>query len=325
MTRISFALLVPIVLSGCDGRVSGPAESDHERAAQAWGSLFDDGHTVVVAAHNDDELLWFQPFLPAARQIIQAMGGPAPAHVTLQAAAYGGPLVHTFPAYTSDEEYMRDFLRRDPCGQVAEVPPAAGSVYLTQGRDLKLSFEEVRERLRPWIADPQVWRVVTHNHWGEYGHAHHRMLSAVVRELAREYGKDVWIPSFTRVSRATPDPASAPGSTTYYRNEGDLLGLQLAYRRFVHTSFAAARQLYIDAMLPWPGRPNDVYSTWTWHMTAYDYPSGWRPFVKIVDAGLDHTGPSSPSDTAGQQRLERILGIRDNDATLYGSCGHTAF
>ncbi len=42
----------------------------------------------------------------------------------------------------------------------------------------------------------------------------------------------------------------------------------------------------------------------------YDYPTGWRPYVKIVGAGVDYT----------PLHVDRILAIRNNDAKVYGNC-----
>jgi len=316
-----------LVLPACDGAIGqegAPGEQAPDERETMASATCNDGHTLVVAAHNDDELLWFQPFLTApATRIVQAMAGAAPVHRTLQDTAYtkryyGTKMAHLWTGYSTNDEYMRDYLRRDPCGAIAEAPPPVnpGGTYLTQGRDLKFSYAEIRTRLEPYIADPATWRVLSHNHWGEYGHAHHRTVAAVVRELATRYGKDVWMLAVTRVNRATADPATQPGSTTFYRNEqATLPGLQVVWKSFSHTTFNAVRQLYQSAMLPWPGMPNNQYDTWTWQDAKYDYPSGSRPFVKIVASGVDYT----------PNHLTRILTIRDHDATLYGSCGNTTF
>jgi LmbE family N-acetylglucosaminyl deacetylase len=306
------------------GEVDEAAAPDVEAQEISASVNFDDGATLVVAAHNDDELLWFQPFLAGARKVVQAVGGAAPAHynVAQKPATYASKLYHSYPDpnwYGTDEVYVRDFLLRAPCGAISEQP-LPGTIYLTQGRDLKVSYDKILSGLRFAISDPAIKRIVTHNHWGEYGHHHHRMVAAAVRQLASEYRKDVWMLSMTRLRVGTQDNATTPGTQTYYRNEGDLYGLSHVTKAFNHSAFDQQRTRYINATVPWSGAPNGRYSTWTWTLGKYDYPSGTRTYVKIVDKGVDRTGPTSSTDAAGTQRLARIQYIRTYDAPIFGNC-----
>lgn len=293
VTRHASIILALIAVCGaCEAAAEDSPEGEASSSEALSNTSFDDGRTTVIVAHNDDEVLWFQPFLTHARTVVQAFGGTAPAQRDAQRNAYGASwttakLRHAYPDYPTNEAWITDFGERDRCE-----------------RDRVFSYDAIKARVEPYVADPGVVRIITHNHWGEYGHAHHRTVSAVVRELAVKHKKNVWIPSFVRTNRATDDP-----NGTLYRDKGDLFGLRLVSVSFSFPEMDHARRAF-QAQAFKPG-----VDTWTWHDGRLDYPHGTRQFVKIVDAKLGDLTGTDPA------RLAAIQSIRDNEAPLYGSCG----
>ncbi|MBK8011121.1 MAG: RICIN domain-containing protein [Deltaproteobacteria bacterium] len=250
-----------------------------------------DGQTVVVVAHSDDEALWFQPFLARARAVVQVAGGAAPAQRVAQRLAYGATyersrIRHVYPNYATNDDWLRDFGLRDRCE-----------------RDRIYTVAAFRARLEPYFSDPGNRRFLTHNHWGEYGHTHHRMVGEAVRQLAVKYKKDVWMISMQRQSHSAEDPSGA-----LYRNLGDLAGLESVSARFDHGTFSHIRGSFQSQFFQ-PGT-----DTWTWHDGLLDYPHGTRLYVKIVDAARgDLTSQNG-------QRSAIINSVTANTA-LSGACG----
>ncbi|MBK8011180.1 MAG: hypothetical protein IPK13_07495 [Deltaproteobacteria bacterium] len=250
-----------------------------------------DGQTIIVVAHSDDEALWFQPFLARARAVVQVAGGPAPAQRTAQRLAYGAAyernrIQHVYPNYATNDDWIRDFGTRDRCE-----------------RDQVFNAAAFRARLEPYFTDASNKRFLTHNHWGEYGHSHHRIVGEVVRQLAVQYHKDVWMLSMQRQAYSAEDP-----SGTLYINLGDLAGLPNVSATFDHATIAHIRSAFQSQFFQ-PGT-----DTWTWHDGSLDYPHGTRTYVKIVDSTRgDLTGQSS-------QRRDIINSVTANTA-LSGACG----
>lgn len=250
-----------------------------------------DGQTIIVVAHSDDEALWFQPFLARARAVVQVAGGAAPAQRTAQRLAYGAAyernrIQHVYPNYATNDDWMRDFGTRDRCE-----------------RDQVFNAGAFRERLRPYFADASNKRFLTHNHWGEYGHSHHRIVGEVVRQLAVQYKKDVWMLSMQRQSYSVDDP-----NGNLYRNLGNLAGLPNVSATFDHGAISNIRSAFQSQFFQ-PGT-----DTWTWHDGSLDYPHGTRTYVKIVDAARGDL------TTQNSQRLNIINNVTAN-TQLSGACG----
>ncbi|MCB9654073.1 MAG: RICIN domain-containing protein [Deltaproteobacteria bacterium] len=250
-----------------------------------------DGQTVVVVAHSDDEAIWFQPFLARARAVVQVAGGAAPAQRVAQRLAYGAAyernrIQHVYPNYATNDAWIQDFGLRDRCE-----------------RDQIYTVAAFRARLEPYFANPANRRFLTHNHWGEYGHTHHRMVGEAVRQLAVQYRKEVWMLSMQRQSYSADDPRG-----TLYRNLGDLAGLPSVNASFDHATFRHIRGSFQSQFFQ-PGT-----DTWTWHDGALDYPHGTRTYVKIVDA--------NQGDLTGRNwQRAAIINSVVADTALSGGCG----
>ena len=254
------ALAAILLLTACGGHA---AETVGNLSSDSYPvSEFNDKGTVIVFAHQDDDLLWMYPFWgpgtplirgaylsaypisPDLQQVVSAL--PA-AYVAVWASLFGATDAETFH-----------------------------SVYLVPCKREKIvTIDAVKALLRPRLADPAVTRIVTHNNWGEYGHAQHRLVNRAVRELAVELKKDVWTPAWT-ADRGT------------YVDQGTFGGLPSIFGSFDAPSFKQLRGVY-EAHSDCLPNGQCYRSTWTWSTGENDFPQGKQRYLKIVDHGKDLT------------------------------------
>jgi hypothetical protein len=296
--RLPILLLISIsvLLFGCASILK-----DHEPKS-ALGTLratdggqesvaaFGDGHTVVVFAHQDDDLIYMLPFWPVASKFLLAAYPAAPVFQDLVQSfpaelSYHGRWTPIWGAVDNDvwAVVFTDFCKRAPIVNVATI----------------------KAHLRPYLVPP-IKRVITHNNWGEYGHVQHRVVNIAVRELAVETGLDVWAPG-TRV----PDEAGGQSTEVDVASE---LGLPTIEGYFDPGIFRSVREAY-QAHRPVASTPELTATFLNWASTLWtgsdrpedDY-TGWRPFIKLVDRGVDLTAENS-----SVRRLER-------DVTVVNEC-----
>jgi hypothetical protein len=241
------------------------------RDGTASAEDFSDGKTIVVFAHQDDDLLWMLPFWPYSNKLLLMAYPAAPAHKQVVAQ--------------HPEDYQTRWAH--PFGDVDEAT-FVGTYLDPCKRESLINVKTIKARLAPHLADPGVARVVTHNNWGEYGHVHHRYVNQAVRELAAAHGKDVWVLS------VQAEPARGKG----YLDTG-AMGLPSIHATFDHGTFLRLRAIYQKTFINYNGAPLDL---WTWHDADDEYPTGERLFVKIVDGGKD----LSTGNAAVQQRVSSV-------------------
>lgn len=131
--------------------------------------------------------------------------------------------------------------------------------------------------LRDIIADPGVTEIWTHNPWGEYGHLHHRQVSAMVRRLAVEYGKDMWCPNMVVRFVDGGNPLA-----TY--ESAYLPSLRQCTGYFEANIFRRIRQFYLDE----PINQTFPINYWTWGGQD-DHPQGYQKYFLAVNNGVDNT------------------------------------
>jgi hypothetical protein len=255
----------------------GPAAAQNTLRATDGGQesveAFRDGYTLVVFAHQDDDLLGMLPFWPVASKFLLAAYPAAPVFQDL---------VQNFPAELKYRvrwtpiwgsidndiwaEVFTDFCKRAPIVNSATI----------------------KAHLRPYFVPP-IKRVITHNNWGEYGHAQHRLVNIAVRELAVETGLDVWAPG-TRVLLNAGDQ-----SRHVHVHVASKLGLPTIEGYFDPKIFRSVREVY-QAHRPIASTPELTAKFLNWSTTLWtgsdrpeDDRTGWRPFIKLVDRGVDLT------------------------------------
>jgi LmbE family N-acetylglucosaminyl deacetylase len=147
---------------------------------------------LVVVAHPDDEILWFEPWLSDTGEVLVAL----PTHPRDDAITRARHEIRdhwpvgdmTFlPLRSVDVIGRSDWRRREPTDYgvtlAADCPGAAATEYVANHARL---VDELREP----VASRGV--VVTHNPWGEYGHEEHIQVCHAVLTAAAAAGADVW-------------------------------------------------------------------------------------------------------------------------------------
>ncbi len=217
---------------------------------------FYDGQTLLVFAHQDDDLLWMLPFWENAYKFILAMAPLTPDHEALIAKhpkEYRDKHMSLWGSLSLDE-YRATW--KDPLI-----------------RQKYLNYETIYAKLEAEISSSNVKRIVTHNPWGEYGHQHHRLLSSVVKDLAIKYKKDVWSMAVLADLKDLTKYTEAANKLPYVEatiNEND---------------FMQFRQHYLSQDAQNQGGSNHV--TWTWGSGSNDFPKGKQKFIQLVNQGKD--------------------------------------
>lgn len=185
-------------------------------------------NSIIIGAHPDDELLWFNSILRQADQVLivfkdfwaqpeigaaraAAISDCPRANVTCldiaESGAYGcadwsDPMECEFGLAFGLEANRRELTRfaRRSFSKVATYPPgyvAAASV----ARAYRASFELIYKALKPRLS-PDM-NVFTHNPWGEYGHEDHVQVFRVLQRLREEIGFKLWMSNYC-TERAMP-------------------------------------------------------------------------------------------------------------------------
>ncbi len=245
-------------------------------------AAFGDGHTLVVFAHQDDDLIYMLPFWPVASKFLLAAYPAAPVFQDFVRSLpaklnYRMRWTPIWGAVDNDiwAVVFTDFCKRAPIVNVATI----------------------KAHLRPHLTPP-IKRVITHNNWGEYGHVQHRIVNIAVRELAVEAGIDVWAPG-------TGVLQNVGGQSQEVRVASEL-GLSTIEGYFDPKIFRSVREAY-QAHRPTASTPeltatflNWAPTLWTGSDRPEDDSTGWRPFIKLVDHGVDLT-----AENPSVRRLER--------------------
>ncbi|QQS61731.1 MAG: hypothetical protein IPN70_02270 [Candidatus Moraniibacteriota bacterium] len=221
---------------------------------------FSDGGTVLIFAHQDDDLLWMFPFFKVAQKFVLSAYPATPPFENI---------VNKTP-YNYSQKWETIYGRTDVSTYIAQ--------YKTNpiSRQSLVSASVLEAKLKPIMSASTTKRIVTHNNWGEYGHEQHRLVNKVVRKLAAQYGKDVWALSTVVDMR-----------NDIYQDKGSLSmnSFQVTYNQ---SEFYAVRQLYLDEDI----RQKDLL-TWTWKSGNNSYPYGKRTYVKLVDKGSDKSSSNA--------------------------------
>lgn len=173
------------------------------------------GNSVIIAAHPDDELLWFGAILKKVDQVVMVyqdywpdpMVGSARAAVlkeyprdnvisleipeaaTHSCADWNNPQLTEFGIELGIEARLRDLKQniKRLIGK-SEAPPGGIS------ENYKANYQVLYEKLKG-ILKPDM-NVFTHNPWGEYGHEDHIQVFRVVDRLRREIGFRQWMTNY---------------------------------------------------------------------------------------------------------------------------------
>lgn len=176
--------------------------------------------SLIVAAHPDDELLWFNAILADVDDVLiiykDFWADPAIGEARAKAVAefprdrvellgleesgvfgcadwanptlspYGLDLTMTARLREVKRQAIRTLNMVTP-GEINHAPDSVASMYRENFRRLT---EDLRDRLRPGM------NVFTHNPWGEYGHEEHVQLFRVLDGLRDEIGFNLWMSNY---------------------------------------------------------------------------------------------------------------------------------
>ncbi len=177
-------------------------------------------NSLLVAAHPDDEVLWFGSILRDVEEVILVFQDnwkfpmlgqsrlnairehPHPNIICLgigEAVVNGcgnwkNPIPNGIGLALSSRAVFREYKRR--------AKKAMGGFTQDQryrmSRDIFRAYQEnydrIRSELRPHL-QPGM-NVFTHNPWGEYGHEDHVQIYRVLEQLRKEIGFTLWIQNY---------------------------------------------------------------------------------------------------------------------------------
>lgn len=173
-------------------------------------------NAVIVAAHPDDEILWFSSIMKQAHQVVilyrdfwakpdiggqraTAIANSPHDNVTwLELSETGSYGCADWASPTISETglaFTKIATLRDIKAMVKKALPVdspAPARRLAQAYDD--NFYATVERLRPMLSKDM--NVFTHNPWGEYGHEDHVQCFRAVDLLRREIGFKLWISNY---------------------------------------------------------------------------------------------------------------------------------
>ena len=275
MTVARYGAILALALRSLEPTAAAQSTLRSVSGGQESVAAFADGQTLVVFAHQDDDLLWMLPFWPVTSRFLLAAYPAAPVFEELVEGLpprlqYRERWTPIWKSVDNDiwAEVFTDRCKRAPIVGVATL----------------------KAHLRPFFTPP-VKRVITHNNWGEYGHTQHRLVNIAVRQLAVEAGLEVWALG-TRMSYEAREPSQ-------YVDVAGGLGLPTIEGYFDPDLFREVRAAYL-ARKPTASTPqlaakflNWSATLWTWPDAPEAFPMGWRPFVKLVDKGVDLTTENS--------------------------------
>lgn len=166
--------------------------------------------SILVAAHPDDENLWFSSILPEVDRIILCF------------LAVASKPDWTEGRQKSLSEYP---LENISCLGLTESEVFYGADWnhpLTTDYGLKITenrlsdlayrqnFETLKQQLRKHLQG--CLNVFTHNPWGEYGHVEHVQVYRAVKSLQQEMGFELWFSNYASNKSLCLMAAEYPGT-----------------------------------------------------------------------------------------------------------------
>ena len=150
--------------------------------------------SVVIAAHPDDEILWFSSVLAHVNELIVCF-----------LEVPGKPLWTTGRANSLAEYPLQNLTRLDlteanifwDIDWDSPVETEYGLAMVTAGDSedqYKSNFVQLQAQLHAKLAG--VRNVFTHNSWGEYGNGEHVQLYRVLKALQQQFHFDLWVSSY---------------------------------------------------------------------------------------------------------------------------------
>jgi hypothetical protein len=229
--------------------------------------------TILIYAHQDDDLIWMLPFWNKTEKFICGAMPSAPSFRNIVSRQQtflnnnGYNIAYESNWQTpwddvSDVEYTQYYIEGNSSYNYLLNDHLETRLYNNPNELSRYEINKLKAKLEQYFADPSMRRVITHNNWGEYGHRHHMGVNKAVRELAVKYRKDVWMLGCNNGDFRDID---VPGNIVYTMGSFNTPNL-----------FTGIRSIY-----------QAPYDRWTW--SDVTLPSGDHKFIKIVDGGNDRS------------------------------------
>lgn len=152
-------------------------------------------NSIVVAAHPDDENLWFSSILSGVDRIILCFLSVASMPKWTEGrkrsiASYPLPKVTCLELPESEVFWGVDWSRPEFTGYGLRVTQTnlTDAIY-------RNNFARLKQQLRDHLRGCE--NVFTHNPWGEYGHVEHVQVYRAVKDLQEELGFRLWFTGYT--------------------------------------------------------------------------------------------------------------------------------
>ena len=225
--------------------------------------------TVLVYAHQDDDLIWMLPFWNISEKFIGSAMPATPVYEKIihEQQAFLNNQGHNINyesnwitpwASITDEEYIWYYWNNDQRYSYLANDHLTAYWDNNNAELVRSEINKIKSKLEQYVASPGISRIITHNNWGEYGHQQHKAVNKAVRELAVKYRKDVWM---LGCDNGNFEDVTVPGGFTY------------TVGNFDTNFYAGIRSIYI------------ANEHWTWRTDFI--PSGNHNFIKIVNDGND--------------------------------------
>lgn len=153
---------------------------------------------IIVAAHPDDEILWFSSLLNKVEKLVLCYLDEAydpDFGKKRRNALLNYPLKNMtcLEVVTLGLRRPKSFL--SPKFNQFGIELIGDDSLLTNHKEIyKNNYRILRSKLSSILARHR--NVITHNPWGEYGHEEHVQVYRVVKDLQDEMGYDIWFSNY---------------------------------------------------------------------------------------------------------------------------------
>jgi len=150
--------------------------------------------SIIIAAHPDDEILWFSSILNKVGRIIICFLECEPnAQLTIgrKRTLSEYPMKNISCLEIAESMVFDDINFRNPL--ITKYGIEISNDNIAKKRYIN-NYYNLRKMLRNKLKDYQ--NVFTHNPWGEYGHEEHIQVYRVVKELQKEMKFNLWFSNY---------------------------------------------------------------------------------------------------------------------------------
>jgi len=156
--------------------------------------------SLIVAAHPDDEALWFSSLLGEAKGIVITYLEER-SFKDFDARDLKSPRTRVMTNYPLPATWLEVlgsgcFKKALWDGRLGPFGCRISPKYPRYQEDYRRAYVEVVAGLSEAVAKYNPKRIVTHSPWGEYGHEDHVQVHKAVLEVAKAADLEVWFPLY---------------------------------------------------------------------------------------------------------------------------------